>query len=138
VDPASCAHTLEGARRSGVEDFIAISHKDFVQSQGTGPGSLVVLNPPYGVRMKTGDTINYKFIGDTLKQHYPESVAWIISADIGALKTVGLRPTRKHIVYNGALECQLSQYVISAPRKMDPLVQNPVTDKPIQEDLWTP
>ncbi len=48
----------------------------------------------------------YKKIGDTFKQKYPNTLAWMISSDLEGVKNVGLRPSRKIKLFNGKLECR--------------------------------
>ena len=36
-----------------------------------------------------------KKIGDTFKQKYPNTLAWMISSDLEGVKNVGSRPSRK-------------------------------------------
>ena len=49
-------------------------------------------------------------IGDTLKQNYSGTNAWLITANLDALKQVGLKPSRKIKVFNGKLESRLVNY----------------------------
>jgi putative N6-adenine-specific DNA methylase len=71
------------------------------------------MNPPYDVKMKEKDIDNfYKQIGDALKNHFQGFDAWIFSANLNALKNVGLRTSRKIPLYNGALESRLNNYKI--------------------------
>jgi putative N6-adenine-specific DNA methylase len=71
------------------------------------------MNPPYNERLKTEDVIDlYRSIGDTLKRNFTGYQAWIISANIEALKFVGLRPTRNLDLNNGQLECKYSKFEI--------------------------
>jgi 23S rRNA G2445 N2-methylase RlmL len=55
----------------------------------------IVANPPYGERLEGDMNLFYSEIGDTLKQKYSDTQAWMISANMEALKHVGLRPSRK-------------------------------------------
>lgn len=47
---------------------------------------LMVFNPPYDERLSISDEEFYKKIGDTFKTHYPNTLAWMISADLEAVK----------------------------------------------------
>jgi putative N6-adenine-specific DNA methylase len=49
-------------------------------------------------------------IGSTLKHNFGGNTAWLITSDRESLKKVGLKPARKHILFNGALECVLLKY----------------------------
>ena len=74
------------------------------------PG-LLMTNPPYDERLKEADIeAFYKMIGDRLKQAFTDYEAWIISSNMEALKHLGLKPSKKLTLFNGALECKFQQY----------------------------
>ena len=93
-----------------MEDVITIRHKDFFDSEKDMFPLLMVFNPPYDERISINDDDFYKKIGDTFKQHYPNTLAWLISADLDAPKKIGLRPSRKIKLFNGKLETRFLQY----------------------------
>jgi putative N6-adenine-specific DNA methylase len=106
-----------GTARANVKS--ARLHKDIHLKHGPfselmppeGEPGVVVINPPYGERIKTSDIIGlYKEIGDNLKKHFAGYHAWVISSDHYALKSVGLKATRKLIVWNGPLECRFAGF----------------------------
>ncbi len=75
-----------------------------------GPG-LVVMNPPYDERIPVEQTaLFYKRIGDMLKQRYAGYDAWVLSANLEALKQIGLHPSRKITLFNGPLECRFLKF----------------------------
>ncbi len=75
------------------------------------PGGILLTNPPYELRMRTGDIeALYQSIGDTFKQKYKGYKAWLFSANRDALKHVGLRTSRKIPLMNGPLEARLQAY----------------------------
>jgi putative N6-adenine-specific DNA methylase len=90
---------------------IEIEVSDFFRSKLNSENAIVIINPPYGERMKEAeiDTF-YKSIGDRLKNHYKGCTAWIISSNMDALKRVGLRTSRKIQLFNGPLECKFCKY----------------------------
>ena len=53
----------------------------------------------------------------TLKNNYPGTNAWFITANLEALKFVGLRPSRKIKLFNGKLEARLVKYEMYAGNK---------------------
>jgi len=93
-----------------MEDVITIRHKNFFDSEKDMFPLLMVFNPPYDERISINDDDFYKKIGDTFKQHYPNTLAWLISADLDAPKKIGLRPSRKIKLFNGKLETRFLQY----------------------------
>ena len=94
------------------EHDVSVSEIDFMDSEpDTEQGGMVVLNPPYGERMELEDIDKmYTGIGDRLKFFWPGFQAWIISSDPHALKMIGLRPSSRHKVHNGPLECRWCGY----------------------------
>jgi putative N6-adenine-specific DNA methylase len=81
-------------------------------SPPAGPGVLVT-NPPYGERI-IQDNLKafHSVMGDVLKNRYPGYTAYILSSNLDALKFTGLRPEKKTVLFNGALECRLVKFSI--------------------------
>jgi len=104
---------LESAETTSVQ----VQKADFFKSHSDSPLTLIT-NPPYDNRLKEADIEKYyKSIGDHLKQSYVDSVAWIFSGNIEALKSVGLRPSQKYHLMNGGLEAKLFKYELYAGTK---------------------
>lgn len=93
-----------------MEDIIEVKKQNFFDSEKDMFPLLIVFNPPYDERISINDDDFYKKIGDTFKQHYPNTLAWLISADLDAPKKIGLRPSRKIKLFNGKLETRFLQY----------------------------
>ena len=87
---------------------------------------VVILNPPYGERLPVAEIEGmYKEIGNKLKKDFGGFTAWIISSSPEAIKSIGLRPTRKIQIFNGSLECRYLKFELySGSRKV---VKNPDT-----------
>lgn len=93
------------------DELIKIKRGAFEDFKNEMEGGLMVMNPPYGLRMDKEDIAAfYKAIGDKLKADFSGFDAWIISANKEALKSVGLRPSRKIELYNGQLPCKFQKY----------------------------
>lgn len=95
-----------------LEEFIEVQYKDFFNSKKELFPVLVVFNPPYNERIESDNEVLYKSIGDTLKNNYPNTMAWFITSDLNAKKYVGLRPSVKLKIFNGKLECDFLRYDI--------------------------
>ncbi|MBU0713102.1 class I SAM-dependent RNA methyltransferase [bacterium] len=74
--------------------------------------SIIVSNPPYGIRMgKEKDMgLFYRELGDFLKQRCRNSTAYIYFGDREYIKNVGLKPSFKIPLVNGALDGRLVKY----------------------------
>jgi putative N6-adenine-specific DNA methylase len=95
----------------GAEDEIKTWRKDFEESNPPDTSGFIITNPPYGERLQKDDlNAFYKKIGDTLKKNFSGWEAWLITSDAPALKSVGLRTSKKIILNNGPLECRFVKY----------------------------
>lgn len=76
-------------------------------------GGVVITNPPYGERIKVREINDfYKSLGDSFKNKYKGFEIWLLSSNNDALKHVGLHPSNKVTLFNGALECKYLNYSI--------------------------
>tara|TARA_B100000809_G_scaffold67022_2_gene63892 strand:+ start:7792 stop:8967 length:1176 start_codon:yes stop_codon:yes gene_type:complete len=102
-----CRTNIEAA---GLTDKIELHKKDFKEFDAPELKGVIVCNPPYGERIGENVDDLYAEFGDNLKTRYDGWNAWMISSNMGALKKVGLRPSRKIKVFNGSLECRFMKY----------------------------
>ncbi len=111
-DPEAIEAARSNAQNAGVEHLIEFDVADFRQLSNPEPGSVIILNPPYGERMETDERINefYKGIGNFFKQKCPDTTAFIFTANLEAAKHIGLRTSSRQIFYNGPLEARLLEY----------------------------
>lgn len=92
-----------------------------LQSSISNPSPLVMLNPPYGERLKSNKEMEdlYSAIGSTLKHQFVGATAWIISSNDAAMKCIGLKPSRKVRLLNGELDCQFNRYDLFLGKRKD-------------------
>ncbi|MHB8260158.1 MAG: THUMP domain-containing class I SAM-dependent RNA methyltransferase [Bacteroidia bacterium] len=102
----------ENAVSANVDEMITFFQDDFFKTIfGETKKYTLIINPPYGERMNSEDIkIMYTNIGNTLKHKYKGSTAWIISSNLMAFKSVGLKTSRKLTLYNGGLSCKYCKY----------------------------
>lgn len=93
-----------------MEDVIEVKKQNFFETKKEHFPLLMVFNPPYDERITINDDDFYKKVGDTFKTAYPNTLAWLISSDLEAVKKIGLRPSRKVKLFNGKLETRFLQY----------------------------
>jgi putative N6-adenine-specific DNA methylase len=77
----------------------------------------ILTNPPYGERLAANTHELYENIGNWLKHTMTNSQAWIITSSEEGLKSIGLRPSVKHKVFNGDLECSFRMFETYAGSK---------------------
>lgn len=122
--PAALNAAQANARRARVESFINLTPGDFLTDPAPEQAGVLLMNPPYGERLGEADQRDfYRAIGDQFKQTYPGHQAWLISANLQALKALGLKPSHKHTLYNGPLLCKFHGYELYAGRK-EPVEQS--------------
>lgn len=111
ADPEAISLTRRQVQAMELDRIVEVQLADFMATSSPEPGSTLVINPPYGERLKEQDLETlYAGIGTTLKHQYPGSDAWILSSSGEALKKIGLRPSSRQILYNGALKCHFMHY----------------------------
>ena len=110
--PSAIRKSSENIANASLQEFIRLERKNFFTEPKPVEGdALVLFNPPYGERLNIDVVQFYGQIGDSLKQNYPQTTAWIISSDFDqGIKSIGLRSSRKVKVFNGKLECRFVKY----------------------------
>ncbi|MFD2891487.1 class I SAM-dependent RNA methyltransferase [Flavobacterium chuncheonense] len=116
--PSAVAKAKDNIKNANLDEYVSIRQANFFETEKMSEGPLhMVFNPPYGERLDINMERFYREIGDTLKQNYPNTNAWFITANLDALKFVGLKPSRKIKLFNGKLESRLVKYEMYAGSK---------------------
>ncbi len=117
--PSAIRKSEQNIGNANLDDFIKIERQDFfrTEKEDLDKSLHILFNPPYGERLPIDVDVFYCRIGDTLKQSYSGSQAWLITANMEALKFVGLRPSRRIKVFNGKLESKLVKYALYSGTK---------------------
>ncbi|ASB50558.1 THUMP domain-containing class I SAM-dependent RNA methyltransferase [Alkalitalea saponilacus] len=107
--------SIDIARQSALDfslkQYIDFQVSPFSETHPIGKGGVLMMNPPYDERLKTKDiVVLYEGVGTKLKHEYTGWEAWIISSNLEALKLVGLKPSEKHTLFNGALKCGFHKF----------------------------
>ena len=115
------SYVRDNLRAAGVEEHVSLACKVLTEVQQPSDHGIVVCNPPYGHRLGDESTLFlfYQSLGDTLKKAFGGWTAYVFAAQQGNLKYLGLRPSRKHVLFNGAIECRLLEIPIVATRSGD-------------------
>ncbi|MFW6352291.1 MAG: THUMP domain-containing class I SAM-dependent RNA methyltransferase [Bacteroidota bacterium] len=103
--------TIQNAKNAGLNHYLSVKRRDFFKLHPQHNQVLLITNPPYDERMSEND-INafYKNMGDALKNHFQGFTAWLISGNLDALKNIGLRSSKRIVLYNGPIESRFAKY----------------------------
>lgn len=114
-----------------IQDIIEFKRCAFEKLTPTSDRGVLVMNPPYDVRLEDANiTELYGMIGDQLKQQWQGHQAWIISSNQDALKCIGLRPSKRLTLYNGALDCKYQRFdMYAGSKKQKHLLKNAASSK---------
>jgi putative N6-adenine-specific DNA methylase len=96
------------ARHARLEGKVRFERRRFETLTPPAENGMIIMNPPYDSRLEERNIEGlYQMIGDRLKQAFRGYTAWIISANMEALKCIGLRTSRRIPLFNGPLECRM-------------------------------
>lgn len=128
IDAPTIKKAQSNVKNAKVEDVVTCVNQSFFDLKPERNGGVLILNPPYGERLPVPEIEKlHKEIGDKLKKDFKNFNAWIITSRPEAIKSIGLRPSRKIQVYNGALECRFLKYELYEGSKK--ASKNPQWDK---------
>lgn len=105
-------------QKARLSDFVRLQRCAMSESAPKRTPAYLIFNPPYGERLDMEDIEDfYKQIGNSLKQKFAGCTAFLISSNMEAVKRIGLHPSKKTTLYNGALECKFLRYDLYAGSK---------------------
>ncbi len=111
ISGSNLLNAQTNARRALVYNKIKFQISDFKDLQNDFNNGMIIINPPYGERLKEkGLNDLYAMMGERLKHQYAGSTAWILSSSMESFKNVGLKPEIRLDLYNGALKCKFNKY----------------------------
>jgi len=115
-DAQAVAAAQKNARTAGVEQFLEFKVCDFSETLVPPEKGVIVLNPPYGMRMSEVKALEeqYKEIGDFFKQKCSGYRGFIFTGNLALLKKVGLKSKRRLLFFTGKLEARLVEYELYA------------------------
>lgn len=111
IDAPTIKKAITNTKNAKVDDVVKCQNESFFDMKPPRQAGVVILNPPYGERMPVPEIEKmYKEIGDKLKKDFKGFSAWIITSSPEAIKSIGLRPSRRIQIYNGSLECRYLKF----------------------------
>jgi putative N6-adenine-specific DNA methylase len=113
ISEKAISQAANNAAKAGLTDIVSLKVADFKDIKSIDNQGFVLINPPYGQRLKPDDIAElYKMIGTSLKHNFPGNTAMVLTSFKEAMKNIGLKPTEKHTLFNGSLECTLFKFEI--------------------------
>ncbi|MDP4209963.1 MAG: THUMP domain-containing protein [Bacteroidota bacterium] len=108
----------ENAKNAFLTNKIKFEVKAFEGHYPPDGEGIMIMNPPYGERIKKNNIQEfYQTIGSQLKRHFSGFDVWIISSNKDALDYIGLHPSKKVTLYNGAIECKYQRFAMYSGSK---------------------
>ena len=107
-------------KSAGLSKYIHVETKPMQECEAPTEKALVLFNPPYGERLITEDLIGlYEMMGSTLKHKFAGNTAWIISSNRECMERIGLKPSKRISLLNGALPCEFRRYDLFSGKRED-------------------
>lgn len=113
-DMVVCAK--ENLNAAGLEGVVNLKQVNMLEASAPASSGVLIANPPYGVRLSDQEKLDalYPEMGHMLKQKFAGWRAYILSADPMLAKSIRLAASKRIVLFNGALECRLLEYKITA------------------------
>lgn len=112
-NPQANEIAMRNVKAAGVSKDVVLKLQPFQQFEQPADKSIIITNPPYGERISTHDLLGlYQMIGERLKHAFTGNTAWVLSYREECFDQIGLKPTEKVALFNGALECEYRKYDI--------------------------
>ena len=118
-DPKAVRVALENLERAGLRGIVHVERRELAQiDRGGSERGLLCANPPYGERLGSGSDLEalYAQLGERLREEFVGWRAAILTGNPQLGHAVGIRASRSHTLWNGALECRLLRFDIE-PRQ---------------------
>ncbi len=120
INGSNLLNAQTNARRALVYNKIIFKKSDFRDLEIPVQNATIIINPPYGERMKFEDLDGlYSMIGERLKHHFAGNSAWILSSSVESMKYIGLKTSAKKELFNGSLKCKFNNYKLFSGKRRD-------------------
>jgi len=110
--------TLKNSERAGLGPLLHIQRCEVAERAAPAGDSvgIMVTNPPYGARIGDIDSLVplYRQLGDMLRHRFLGWTGWVLVDKGPLIGKIGLKPKRRHVLFNGPIECRLLEIPISS------------------------
>jgi len=103
----------KNVKSASLGKYIELETRSIQKITEAPDNGMLVMNPPYGERIAANDLLAlYETIGERLKHAFMGYSAWILSYREECFDKIGLRPSARIPLMNGALDCEFRKYDI--------------------------
>lgn len=108
INKSQVRKAMANLRVSGLHKNVAIADGDLRTWTPPVKPTFLITNPPYGKRLDEGDHLDalYRELGDFYKKQAPARGFVLTTPD----RSIGLKASRRHEIYNGGIEARLFEY----------------------------
>jgi putative N6-adenine-specific DNA methylase len=121
ISPKTCTIAQRNVENAMLKGKVEIVCRDIANwtADMVPQNGLIVTNPPYGVRLVEDDILGlYKQIGATFKHSFTNYNAWVFSPNKDAIDQIGLKSSKRLVLYNGPLQCKYNEYQLYEGTKL--------------------
>ena len=116
-DPAAVRDAQANAERAGVGHWVRFEVGPLSQAQPDAEGAaagLLCTNPPYGARLEDLDAARqvHRELGEVLRERFQGWSAALLTGAPQLGMELGIRASRTHVLWNGAIECRLLRMTV--------------------------
>lgn len=120
ISPKAIEIARSNIKNARLEKYIETEVLSIKEQTESHAPCLIITNPPYGERLAPRDLADiYKELGSKLKHLYTGGEAWIISSSQEGFNNIGLKPSERHHLMNGQLECEYRKYELFGGKYKD-------------------
>lgn len=116
LDERAVRAARRNLQEAGFGGAVQVERADILELSAPEPSGILLANPPYGERIGEQEELAalYPQLGDALKKRWAGWNCYFFTADTRLPKLIGLKPSRKMPLFNGALECRLYEIKVVA------------------------
>lgn len=102
---------LANLKKAGLSR-VHFEQRELSRCEPTSAQGILVVNPPYGERLGETQRLKplYEELGNLMKRKFTGWEGYILTSNPELAKSVGLKTSRRTVLYNGSLECRLLKY----------------------------